>query len=284
MTPSIRYFVCTTVACVVLPLILENNGNGQEKQQNTDQIAEQARAVREQTVRRASELESMRQSFASPRNIVQKSIQKSSTQDFELALKQLKMRQSNRLQQLTSEVDDLLNKIRELGKTSELLPGNDNVAPNNSGSVPSETSPGAGEPTVSDKVDDRGQQQSGQKQDRTSQLILNKRPVDELALANNLVAVGSYETAIKLLRKILKSKKKKLTAKQKNWVTYQLGVCYRASGLYDEALRQFRIAANSKVADISTSMAKWWIGQIKNQQEITTARLNIQKQIEFAGK
>ena len=89
---------------------------GQEKQESTDKIAEQARSVREQTLRHASDLEKIRNEFNAPRNIVQQSIQNSTPEEFELALERLKKRQSLRLQKLTEEVDDLLNKIRELGK------------------------------------------------------------------------------------------------------------------------------------------------------------------------
>ncbi len=258
--------------------------NSHQNSNNSDQISKQAREVREQTMRHAGNLEKLKKNADFSQHLTNGANFKTTQQKLELAMKDLRQRQLKRVERLTQEVDDLLNKIKELGKQPPEATQNISKTDSNHGVESGNLATDSKSP---DQISQQIPVQSSQDQAdnrNTEQLILNKKPVDEIALANNLVAIGSYDTAIKLLRKILKSKNKKLTVKQKNWLIYQLGVCYRARGLYDEALRQFRIAANSKVSDISTSMAKWWIGQIDSQQKITNARKQIQAQIESAGE
>ena len=284
MKSKVPVFVLLLLMTVFLDSVVAVQTHVDKEKTETDQISEQARAVREQTMRHAGELEKMKNRSEVPIESIQHQDQKSDQERLRLELDRLKKNQLVRVNRLSKEVNELLQKIKDLNKPEVATPVNPkaNVGSQKSLSPQPGKSNGSGQAKSSINPETSSGEQEAQPENH--ELILNKKPVDELALADNLIAVGSYGTAIKLLRKLQKSKDKELSVKQRNWIVYQLGVAYRASGLHDEALRQFRIAANSKVSDISTSMAKWWIGQIANQQQITSATNSIQKQIEQAGK
>lgn len=95
---------------------------------------------------------------------------------------------------------------------------------------------------------------------------LTNDPVDKLGLANNLVAIGSYQTATQILLEL--SKDKLLDETTRNWVHFQLGRCYLGINLIPEAKEAFRKSAESVQSDIAQRTSKWWLDQLESQISI----------------
>ena len=106
---------------------------------------------------------------------------------------------------------------------------------------------------------------------------LTNDPVDKLGLANNLVAIGSYQTATQILLEL--SKDEVLDETTRNWVHFQLGRCYLGNNLIPEAKEAFRKSAESIQSDIAQRTSKWWLEQLESQLSIDDSLNKIQETI-----
>ena len=95
---------------------------------------------------------------------------------------------------------------------------------------------------------------------------MSNDPVDKLGLANNLVAIGSYQTAIKMFLEF--SKEPTLDEATKNWVYFQLGRCYLSTGAIPEAREAFNKSAESIESDVAQRSSKWWLDQLEAKLSI----------------
>lgn len=95
---------------------------------------------------------------------------------------------------------------------------------------------------------------------------MSNDPVDKLGLANNLVAIGSYQTAIKMFLEF--SKEPTLDEATKNWVYFQLGRCYLSTGAIPEAREAFNKSAESIESDVAQRTSKWWLDQLETNLSI----------------
>ena len=95
---------------------------------------------------------------------------------------------------------------------------------------------------------------------------MSNDPVDKLGLANNLVAIGSYQTAIKMFLEF--SKEPTLDEATKNWVNFQLGRCYLSTGAIPEAREAFNKSAESIESDVAQRSSKWWLDQLEAKLSI----------------
>ncbi len=100
-------------------------------------------------------------------------------------------------------------------------------------------------------------------------------PVDKLGLANNLVAIGSYQTAIQIFLEL--SKDATLDETTKNWVYFQLGRCYLSTDSIPEAKEAFKKSAESIQSDIAQRTSKWWLDQLEAQLSIDESLNNMQE-------
>ena len=97
-------------------------------------------------------------------------------------------------------------------------------------------------------------------------------PVDSLALANNLFAVGdpqSLQLALGIYDKLHNQLKADPGhADDLEWIRFQLASCHRRNGDIKKAEKFYRIVASSKRAPYWAAQAQWWLQNIARMERI----------------
>lgn len=90
-------------------------------------------------------------------------------------------------------------------------------------------------------------------------------PVDRVALADNLYAIGEYTLAKEMYDRV---PLQKLPPDQRYWVRYQNASCLRHMGDLAQAKKELRILAGQEEADWLARSARWWLDTIDDRAEL----------------
>ncbi len=94
--------------------------------------------------------------------------------------------------------------------------------------------------------------------------VLDK-PVDRLALADNLFRSSELEMALQIYQQLDRLGP---ASDDQAWIKYQIANCNRRLGKLDEAKKDFRELANSGVEDFPVPQARWWLDAIDRHAEL----------------
>lgn len=96
-------------------------------------------------------------------------------------------------------------------------------------------------------------------------IAITDKPVDRIALANNLFASGELALAQKMYESI---ELKEVSEAQKVWIQYQMAGCLRRLDNSQEAQSLYRTVAASKVAPHWAKRARWWLNTMSSSARI----------------
>ena len=189
------------------------------------------------------------------------------------------LERKNRLIRLENEMNDILSQIRELKNRKVTPPAVPRRAPG----------PGTGEEkqlpqkqsATSGPLESFPKSEAPKKKEEREFGSLYPNPVDKLALANNLVAIEKYDTAIKFLASLAKDKA--TDPDDLNWINYQLARCYRRTHSYAEAEKFLREAANSSNREIARTTSIWWLEQMESHKKMQESLDVMEQQLKKLG-
>ena len=99
----------------------------------------------------------------------------------------------------------------------------------------------------------------------SSEDVLVDGPVDRVALADNLYAIGRYSSALEMYARVDLSQ---LTADQQYWVQYQTASCHRQRGDLVAARKQLRILAGQEESGWLGRSSTWWLNALRDRSEL----------------
>lgn len=111
--------------------------------------------------------------------------------------------------------------------------------------------------------------------------VLVAGPVDRVALADNLYALGEFTLAMEMYEQVNLAE---LTSDQQFWVQFQNASCLRQIGDMRAAKRQLRILAGKKEAGWMANSSRWWLDMIEDRAELEEQITATQSRLESAGK
>jgi hypothetical protein len=96
-------------------------------------------------------------------------------------------------------------------------------------------------------------------------IAVTDKPVDRIALANNLFASGELALAQKIYESIDLNE---VSESQKVWIQYQMAGCFRRLDSSQEAQSLYRTVAASKAAPHWAKRARWWLNTMSSSARI----------------
>jgi hypothetical protein len=219
--------------------------------------------------------------------------------DLDNALKTVQGQRGERLAKLRSEIDLLLLQIKGLkdAKIARQAAAEKKNVKQASDQNPTKSEPnigsekktvgveknGSSKPNVDPPEPSLPSAQDLNKKDavENSIFLAKKDPADKMGLANSLVAIQSYDTAIRILTELLADQT--IDDGQRNWINYQLARCHRAKKTFQEAEVHLRHAANGKIKDISSVTSIWWLDRVAEQKLLSESLSKMDEQLQLLG-
>jgi tetratricopeptide (TPR) repeat protein len=107
--------------------------------------------------------------------------------------------------------------------------------------------------------------------------LISAQAINQLALADNVFAVGDVAVARQLYAELLT---RTTDAEETLWIKFQLAACYRRLQNFDEAERLLREITNAGGERFPVPQARWWLSMIERRLKTEHAIQSIQTQIE----
>lgn len=168
---------------------------------------------------------------------------------------------------------------------SDRRPPTESIEPPSGDWTPADTDPAATEESLQDAATRNASTQDPAELDRQALLRLNlpadalvEGPVDRVALADNLYALGEYTLAKEMYNRV---EMEHLLPAQQFWVQFQNASCLRQLGDTDGAKSQLRIlAGQEKDAGWLAHSARWWLDTIDDRAELEQQIAETQRQLD----
>ena len=253
---------------------------GNQERDDLQKLVDQARKSRVQTGAKINDLRDQQKSLKkqmnagpllepeSPENQIRQFMQQ-----IEDSLRESRTDQITELTQLRVEAQQLLEKLDKIGELERKRTEQKTIPP---------TTQGSNEQPADPPADQTAATNDGSTDPQTSAVSfpnakrLTLEPVDNLALANNLVAAGDNETALKIYQQLIKTT---TDANDIDWIHYQMGICSRRLADFASAEAHFRNAAEARSSDVYAANAKWWIDQVGELKTIHESIDQLERQL-----
>ncbi len=99
----------------------------------------------------------------------------------------------------------------------------------------------------------------------TTNPAATKKPVDRLALADNLFGSREFPLAREIYEALLT---KSPNSEDAVWLRYQIACCHRKLDNRSKAQQYYRVVAGQKHSQILADNARWWLDRIEQRQQL----------------
>lgn len=152
----------------------------------------------------------------------------------------------------------------------------DERQPDPTATTSSETDPTSTQPEESDSAEMSAEDREALSRLNFPDDTLVDGPVDRVALADNLYAMGAFPLAMEMYSRV---EMEQLPAPQQFWVQFQFASCHRQLGDLPAAKKQLRILAGQEEAGWLGQSARWWLDLIDDRLEMEKELAETQRQL-----